>query len=108
MSANQNENIKYALCYIPLVAIIILFIEDKKNEKLKKHIRYWIILFLIYFLLTTLVSILFFWLSFIFNWLITITYFIVSWILWYKAYSWESTEVNILDDIENKIKDTFK
>jgi hypothetical protein len=40
MSTNQNENIKYALCYIPLVAIVILFIEENKDEKLKKHIRY--------------------------------------------------------------------
>jgi len=40
MSTTQNENIKHALCYIPIVAIVILFIEDKKDEKLKKHIRY--------------------------------------------------------------------
>ena len=40
MSTNQNENIKHALCYIPMVAIVIIFIEENKNEKLKNHIRY--------------------------------------------------------------------
>ena len=108
MSTNQNENIKYALCYIPLVAIVILFIEDNKSEDLKKHIRYWIILFSIYLLITIFVSLFFFKLSFIVNWLVVLTYFILSWILGYKVYEWNDTKVDILDDITDKVKDTFK
>ncbi len=108
MSTTQNENLKHALCYIPMVAIVILFVEDKKDEKLKKHIRYWIMLFLIYILLTSILSIISFGLAFMLNWLITLAYFVLSWILWYKAYSWEEWKVEFLDDIEGKIKDTFK
>ena len=108
MSTNQNENIKYALCYIPLVAIVILFIEENKTEDLKKHIRYWIILFTIYLLITIFVSLFFFKLAFIVNWLVVLTYFILSWILWYKVYEWNDAKVDILDDITDKVKDTFK
>jgi uncharacterized membrane protein len=96
------------LCYIPLVAIVILFIEENKDEKLKKHIRYWIIMFLIYLILTTFITIIFSSLAFIINGLVVLTYFIISWVLWYKAYSWEDGQVELLDNIENKIKDTFK
>jgi len=108
MSTNQNNNIKYALCYIPLVAIIILFIEDNKSEELKEHIKKWLILFWVYFLLTSLIGILFFALAFFVNGLITLFYFILSWILWYKAYKGENVKIEILDDIESKVKDTFK
>jgi len=67
MSENSNNNIKNAICYIPFVAIIVLFIEDKKDDDLKKHIRYGIMLFLIYLILTIIISLFFFSLAFIFN-----------------------------------------
>lgn len=36
----SNQNTKNALCYIPLVAFILYFIEDKKTEEFSKHLRY--------------------------------------------------------------------
>jgi len=100
MSTNQNNNIKYALCYVPLLAIIINFIETKKDDKLRKHIKIALILFGIYIVLFFL-----FWI-FSFGWLITFIYFIISFYLWYRIYSWE--EIDFLKKIENKFDEIFK
>lgn len=40
-----NENLKYALCYIPLVSFILYYIEKNKSAILEKHIRYGMVIF---------------------------------------------------------------
>lgn len=40
MSKNNKENFKYAICYIPLVAIFLFFTEKDTNDNYKKHIKY--------------------------------------------------------------------
>lgn len=42
MEANkaQSDNIKHALCYVPIAAIVLFFTEEKKSDALKKHIKY--------------------------------------------------------------------
>jgi len=37
---SNNENLKNAICYIPLVAFIIFFTEPNKSNELMKHIKY--------------------------------------------------------------------
>lgn len=37
---SNSDNLKNALCYVPFIAIILFFTEEKKSESLKKHIKY--------------------------------------------------------------------
>ena len=89
-----NQKNKNALCYIPLVAFFIHFTETKKTPELKKHIRYWIILFIAY----SLLSFVLWWLL---GWLLFIIYLWISWFLWYKAYNWEDINISIIDNFLN-------
>lgn len=104
MSKDSNNNLKYALCYIPLVSFIIIFIEEKKDEELKKHIKRSLILFLIYIVLSTII----WYISFFLSWLIALAYIVISIILGFKTYNWDKSDIKILNEIEEKIKDTFK
>lgn len=92
-----NENLKYALCYVPVVAIILHFVEKNKTPILEKHIRYGMVLFIAYVVLTILIS----WL---FTWLLFFAYIWLSIFLWYKTYSWEFVEIKFIDDIFDKNK----
>ena len=100
MSENKKINFKYAICYIPLVAIFLYFTEKNISDEYKKHIKYWILLFVIYVIITTVLRTLWLWW---FNWLIILAYFWVSIYLWLKAYNWEKVDVEILNDISEKI-----
>lgn len=40
MSENKKINFKYAICYIPLVAIFLYFTEKNISDEYKKHIKY--------------------------------------------------------------------
>lgn len=51
MSESKKDNLKNALCYIPLFSIVIFFAEDKKTDELKKHIKYAVFLLIAYVLL---------------------------------------------------------
>jgi hypothetical protein len=44
----NSDKFKNALCYIPLVAIILFFAEDKKTKLFMKHIKYGVSLLIIY------------------------------------------------------------
>jgi hypothetical protein len=41
---SSSDSLKHALCYIPLVAIVLFFVEEKKTDELRKHIKYGVIL----------------------------------------------------------------
>lgn len=86
-----NARNKNALCYIPLAAFFIHFTETKKTNELKKHIRYGIILFIAYSLLSFVISWLFWGLLFV-------LYIWFSWYLWYKAYNWEDVNLSFIDE----------
>ena len=108
MSHIDNNNLKNALCYIPLVAIILAFTEENKTEEFKKHMNHWIFLFIIYLVVKLILGMFFFYWSFGIFGILTFLYFVISIILWYKAYVWEDIQVDILDNIEDKVKDNFK
>lgn len=108
MSDIKKDNLKNALCYIPIVAIVLAFTEQNKTEEFKKHMNYWIILFIIYLVIKMILWVFFFYWSFMISSTITLIYFIISGILWYKAYVWEDVKIDVLDDIEDKVKDNFK
>jgi hypothetical protein len=37
---SDSDNLKNALCYIPLIALVLFFTEENKSIELKKHIKY--------------------------------------------------------------------
>ena len=61
MPENNKDNFKHAICYIPLVAIFLYFTEKNTNEEYKKHIKYGIMLFVIYVITTTILNVLWLW-----------------------------------------------
>ncbi len=102
MSEIKKDNLKYALAYIPLVAFFFYFVEEKKSDEFKKHLKYAMVLFLAYIVISIVLRlILLWWLV----WLLLFAYLIVSAILWYKAYNWENIDVEILDEIWDKIQE---
>lgn len=100
MSENKKDNLKYAMCYIPFLAIVMYFIEDKKTKELKKHINYWIILFVGLIIANIVLKALFLGFFTVFT---TLVYVIISAILAYKAFSWEEISIEVLDSIEKKV-----
>ena len=51
----KNENLKNAICYIPLVAFMLFFTESNKTPELMKHIKYGGSLFVIYIILNVFI-----------------------------------------------------
>lgn len=90
-NTSNNKKLKNALCYVPIVAIILQFIEQNKDEDLERHIRYGIILFVAYIILMILIS-------FFFKGIIVLAYMWISIYLWYKAYIWEDVKISFIDD----------
>jgi len=94
--STKKENFKYAICYIPLVAIFLYFTEKNTSNEYKNNIKYWITLFIIYVIISLILGIIWMWWL---KWLLVLAYIIISIILWYKAYNWEKVKVDILDNI---------
>lgn len=92
-----NENLKYALCYVPLVAFILFYVEKNKTAILEKHVRYGMFIFWAYLILLILVS----WL---FKWLLWLFYIWFSGFMWYKTYIGEPVEIKFIDDFFDKSK----
>jgi fatty acid desaturase len=104
MSDNKetaNIRMKNALCYIPLASFFIHFTETKKTKELKKHIKYWIVLFIAYAILNVLLWI-------FFGWLVLVIYLGISWFLWYKAYNWDEINIEIIDNLGSNKSDKNK
>ena len=98
MSENNKENFKNAICYIPLVAFFLYFTEKNNSIENKKHIKYWMLLFAVYAITTTVLNVLLIWWL---NWLVVLAYIGISIFLWLKAYNWEKVDVEILDNISD-------
>jgi len=104
MSEINKNNLKYSLSYIPLVAFFFLFTEKEISKEFKKHINYGMILFWIYIILSFILKILF---LFFLSYLLFILYIWLSIYLWFKIYNWNDFQVDILDNIEEKVSDNF-
>jgi hypothetical protein len=48
MEENQssNQNVKNAMCYIPLIAFFLYFAEKKKSPDYERHMKYGMLLFI--------------------------------------------------------------
>jgi len=102
---SKNEKFKYALCYLPVVWIVLFFTENLKTDSLKKHIKYWTALFLTYILARFIIV----WVLMLPFWtLLWLAYIWIIWFLVYKVYSWEDVKIEYIDEIEKKIKDKSK
>ena len=89
------QNVKNALAYIPIVPFVLYFIEPKKTKDFERHIRYWMILFSTFFVLSLIMR------NF-FLWFLVLAYTIITIYLWYKAYLWEDVRIKFLDDMFEK------
>lgn len=102
---STNQKFKNALCYIPWVAIVLLFAEDGKTKEFMKHIKYWIALLwlfvLIRFVLVTVLHLYSGWT------MLAFFYILLSAYLWYKAYVGQDINLESIDKMEDKIKDNF-
>ena len=98
---SKNERFKNALCYIPLVAIVLFFAEDNKTKELMKYIKYWISILIIYlffiFIFTKFLRL-------DISAFITTIYILLSAYLWYKAYNGQDINIEYIDKMEDKIK----
>ncbi|QFR39484.1 hypothetical protein A9Q91_04625 [Candidatus Gracilibacteria bacterium 28_42_T64] len=98
---SKNMNLKHALCYIPLVAVIFFFTESNKSAELMKHIKYGIVLFIGYSLLQSL-------LAGILGPLLFFIYIGITVFLGFKAYNGEKVELEHIDNLEQKIKEKLE
>jgi len=98
--ASKNNNVKNAICYIFFFWWVLYFLEDKKSDELKKHIKYWMSLFMSYVFLNYIIT----WLLMIPVWgLLWLVYFVWMSYYAYKAYKWDDIKVKYIDDLESKI-----
>lgn len=95
-TSSNKDNFKRALCYIPFGAIIFS-IAEKDNKALELDIRYGIMLFLAWIILSIVMGI------FGLGWLIWFLYFGLSAYLGYKAYSGEEIKISALDQAYDAI-----
>lgn len=103
-SASQSDNFKNALCYIPLVAVVLFFVESNKSAELLKHIKYGVMLFVGYVVLHYILGILHLGLGGI----LFLIYVGISAYLVYKAYTGEKIELEYLDKLEDTVKSNIK
>ncbi len=100
---SNSDNLKNALCYVPIVAIVLFFTEEKKSDSLKKHIKYWNFLFFAYiiarFIITAVLPL------WSLSGILFLAYAGITWFLGYKAYNWEDMNVEYIDKFEDKIKE---
>ncbi len=97
----KNELLKHAISYIPLVAIVLYFVEKDKSPELMKHIKYGVILFVAYILLSVLLTPLL-------SGIIAFVYLVAIAFLGYKAYTGEAVELDFIDKLEGEVKEKLK
>lgn len=103
MESNEKspkDNFKNAICYFPLVAVLLFFVEENKTPDLEKNIKYGIYLIILYMILSFAFSIVFILLPLLP--LLSLFYVWVSIYYWYKAYNWEDIRIEFIDKIEEK------
>lgn len=100
LKKTESDNLKNALCYIPLVALVLFFTEENKSTELKKHIKYWAILLGGYVILQAV-------LGWLLSGILFLVYVGISGFLFYKAYQWEDVNLEHIDNLEKKVQDEF-
>ncbi|MDR3150738.1 MAG: hypothetical protein LBU14_03940 [Candidatus Peribacteria bacterium] len=63
----QNQYVKNAFCYVPLVAFFLYFAEKKKSPEYERHLKYGMFFFVSFILLWVILGI---FLSIINNWVL--------------------------------------
>lgn len=98
---SPKDNFKNAICYIPLLAIFLYFIEEGKTEKYFKNIKYWIYLFLLYVLSTIIIYFFLYYWAILF--ILFLIYIIISAYFWFKAYKWNEINIFVIDELDKKV-----
>jgi uncharacterized membrane protein len=75
----------------------LFFIEENKTPDLDRNIKYWMIFFAVYFVLSIIIS-------FFLTGLLFLIYMWLSIFFWYKAYIGEDVKVEFIDNFLEKNK----
>ncbi len=98
---SQRDNFKNAICYIPLLAIVLYFIDEIKTDAYRKNIKYWIYFFILYVILSVIIK------FFLFYWSILVIFFIVyifiSFYFGFKVFRWGEISIYFIDELDKKI-----
>jgi hypothetical protein len=103
---SPRDNFKNTICYIPLIAIGLYFIDEVKSEDYSKNIMYWIYLFVLYVFSSIVIYFFLFYWAILF--ILFFVYFIMSSYYWYKAYRWDDIDIFIIDELDKKVKSLGK
>lgn len=98
---SPKDNFKNAICYIPLVAVLLYVVLENKTEEQLKNIKYGMYLLGLYVIITTLMAFTLFLAP-----LIIIVHFFYIWMsvyYWYKAYKWDDVRIEFIDKLDEKI-----
>lgn len=97
----QKDNFKNAICYIPLLAILLYFIDEIKSDEYKKNIKYWIYLFVLYVFSSIIIKFFLYYSAILF--ILFIVYIIMSSYYWFKAFKWNDINIYIIDELDKKV-----
>jgi len=100
-AVQKNDLLKNALSYLPLVGVILYFVEKDKSPELMKHIKYGTVLFVAYIILSVL-------LTSALTGIIALVYLAAFCFLGYKAYTGEAVELDFIDKLEDEVKGKLK
>lgn len=98
---SPKDNFKNALCYIPLVAVLLFFIEENKTPDLGRNIKYWMYLFGLYVVISTLMMFTIILAPFVI--ILNLIYIWISIYYWYKVYNWAEIRIEFIDKLDDKI-----
>ncbi len=105
---SKEDRILAAICYIPLWFLVPFFMQ-KNSQFLSFHLKQWLVIFLLYFFITSFVFILLpFWIVFRIWWLFFLFYIWFIIFLWMNAYNWKYFEVWFITKIINFMKEKTK
>ncbi len=105
---NKEDRILASICYIPLWFLVPFFMQ-KESKFLSFHFKQWLVLFLLYFFITSCVFIFLpSWIMFRMWWLFFLCYIWFIIFLSMTAYNWKSFEIWFITKIINLMKEKTK
>ena len=81
-----------------------MLIAEKDDLGIKKDIKYWLYLFFLFVIFTVIGRAIGLGLS----WIVFMIYLFGSAYLAYKAYSWDTVELDFIDQLDEKVKEKTK
>ena len=103
-TASNSDKLKHALCYVPLVGVILFFTEQNKSSQLMKHIKYGTFLFVAFVFIRFIIV----WILMLdITWLLFLIYAWIAGFLWWKSYNWENVDIEYIDEFEKKVKNNL-